>query len=177
MSSGRSRKGGTASLEHGEAVEQVLAEAAVLHLRAQVAVGGGDEAHVDVAHLIAADRADLAELHRAQQRRLQIERQFADFVEEQCAAVGGFEQAGALLVGAGERALGVAEQLALDELARHRAAVHDDERLPVRAEPACRRRATSSLPVPLSPAMSTLWLAFAMRAICWSSAARRSCGW
>jgi hypothetical protein len=37
----------------------------------------------------------------------------------------------ALLVGAGERALHVAEQLALDELARHRAAVHDDERLVV----------------------------------------------
>jgi hypothetical protein len=79
-------------LEHGEAVEQVFAEAAVLHLRAQVAVGGGDEAHVDVAHLIAADRADLPELHGPQQRRLQIERQFADFVEEQCAAVGGFEE-------------------------------------------------------------------------------------
>jgi hypothetical protein len=56
-----------------EAVEQVLAEAPGGHLGAQVAVGGGDDAHVD-GHLgLAADRAD-APLERPQQLGLQRER-------------------------------------------------------------------------------------------------------
>ena len=60
--------------------------------------------------------------------------------------------------GAGERALLVAEELALDELARDRGAVHlDERRLAARREPVD-GAAMSSLPVPLSPVMSTLAL-------------------
>ena len=51
----------------------------------------------------------------------------ADFVEEQRAAVGLLEAADALLVGAGEGALLVAEQLRLEQVLLQRRAVHLDE--------------------------------------------------
>ena len=82
-----------------------------------------------------ADAADLARLERAQQLRLELERQLADLVEEHRAAVGRLEGAGAVAVGAGEGAAHVAEELALDEVRADRAAVDDDERL-VRARAA-----------------------------------------
>ena len=45
--------------------------------------------------LVLADAADLARLERAQELRLQLERQLADLVEEHRAAVGGLEGADA----------------------------------------------------------------------------------
>ena len=66
--------------------------------------------------LRAADRLDLALLHGAQQLDLDVERQFADLVEEQRAAIGLDELADMLVGGAGEGALLVAEQDAFDEI-------------------------------------------------------------
>jgi len=86
-------------------------------------VRGRDHAHVDAHRLRGADGEHLALLQRAQQLRLQIGRQVADLVEEQRAAIRGAEQAGLGLVGAGEGALDVAEQLALHELPAQRRAV------------------------------------------------------
>ena len=60
----------------------------------QVAVGGGDDAHVDRDGSCAAEPAHHARLERAQQLRLQLERQLADLVEEERAAVGALEGAG-----------------------------------------------------------------------------------
>ena len=54
--------------------------------------------------------------------------ELADLVEEQRAAAGGLEIPGLALVGAGERAALVPEQLALEERLRERAAVEPDER-------------------------------------------------
>ena len=82
--------------EHGEPVVEVGAEAAAVHLALEVAVGGGDDAHVDACARSRADALDLALLQRAQQLRLQRERQLADLVEEQRAAVGDLELAGAI---------------------------------------------------------------------------------
>ena len=76
----------------------------------------------------AADPFDLAFLDRAQQLGLQVRLEVADLVEEQRAAVGQLELADALLDRAGERALFVAEQRALDQLARNRRDVDGDER-------------------------------------------------
>jgi hypothetical protein len=64
----------------------------------------------------AADALELALLQHAQQLGLQVERHLADLVEEQRAAVGELERAGARGDGAGERALLVAEQLALEQV-------------------------------------------------------------
>ena len=58
---------------------------------------------------------------------------------------------------AGERALLVAEQLGLEQRLRQRRAVDRDERARLRrGERSWMARATSSLPVPLSPWMSTV---------------------
>ena len=62
---------------------------------------GGDDADVDVDRLRLADAAHLAAIEHAQQLRLEVERELADLVEEQRAAVGGLDQA--LLVGARRR--------------------------------------------------------------------------
>ena len=51
--------------KHVQAVEQVLAEAAVLHVGDEIAVGGGDDAHVDLHRLARADRLNLVLLDRA----------------------------------------------------------------------------------------------------------------
>ena len=61
-------------------------------------------------------------------RRLRLHRHVADLVEKQRAAFGLFEAPGGALVGAGEGALLVAEQFALDEVARNRRHVDGDER-------------------------------------------------
>jgi hypothetical protein len=57
---------------------------------------------------------------------------------------------------AGEAAALVAEQLALDQVRRHGAAVEREVRAAARARQQCSRLATSSLPVPLSPMISTV---------------------
>ena len=76
------------------------------------------------------DALDLAALERAQQLGLQVQRQLADLVEEERAAVRLLEGAPcARRDRAGERALLVAEQLALDELLGDGRAVDRDEGL------------------------------------------------
>ena len=74
------------------------------------------EADVDLDGLAPADRIDLALLDGAQQLDLRVERQFADLVEEQRAAIGLDELADVLLGRAGEGALLVAEQDGFDEV-------------------------------------------------------------
>ncbi len=53
--------------EDVQAVKQILAERAVLHRVAQVDIGGGDYADIDLAHSRVADALDLALLQGAQQ--------------------------------------------------------------------------------------------------------------
>ena len=106
-----------------QAVEQVLAERPVAHGLGQVAVGGGQDADVDLHRLGAADPVDLALLDGAQQLGLQAAVHLADFVEQQGAAVGLLELADAAGHGAGEGALLVAEQLALQQVLGDRGAV------------------------------------------------------
>ena len=130
-----------ADLDDVEAIEQVAAEAAGGHLDAQVAVGRGEHLDVDAARLERADAVDLSELEDAQQLGLDAERQIADLVEQQHAAVGGLEQAGAVFHRPREGAADVAEQLALEQRLDDRGTVHDDEGLlPAAAGPVQRAR-------------------------------------
>ena len=128
MSSTRSRRRGATDRKDVEAEEEVLAEAAPLDRLREVLVRRREDAHVDVHHVLAADARDLAALQRAQHLRLRDEVHVADLVEEQRAAVRLLEEAALLRLGAGERAPLVAEELALDELARDGGAVHLHER-------------------------------------------------
>ncbi len=111
-----------------EAVVEVLAEAPGADLLLEDAVGRRDDADVDLLGLAVADAEDDALLQRAQQLHLQVQRQLADLVEEERALVGDLELAGPRRDGAGERALHVPEELALDQVLGDRAAVDDDER-------------------------------------------------
>ena len=79
-------------LVHREAGIEVPAELARVDLVGEVAVGRGDDAHVDLGLLGAAHRHDLAGLQRPQQLGLQLEGKLAHLVEKERASVGGSEQ-------------------------------------------------------------------------------------
>ena len=85
-------------------------------------------AHVDLDRLVAADALERALLQDAQELDLRRRRDLADLVEEERAAVGLLEAPGAPPIGAGEGALLVAEELALEERLGERGAVERDER-------------------------------------------------
>src|SRR5438876_2551035 len=110
-------------------VVQVLAEASRLHLGLEVLVGGREDAHVDLERAVAADPLELALLQNAQDLGLRLRPHVADLVEEERPAVGDLELALARRDRPREGALLVTEELALDQLARERRAVHLDERL------------------------------------------------
>ena len=162
-------------VDDAQPVQQVFAELAVRHHVAQVAVGGGDDAHVHLGlHVVGADGLHLAVLEKPQQQRLHAQAHLADFVEEERAAVRELQLARLVAVRAGEAALHVAEQLRFEQRLGEAGAVHRDEGREARAERTWISRATRSLPTPLSPVMSTFVSRAATRptsarmsAICW----------
>ncbi len=124
--------------------------------QAQIAIRGRH--HPDV-HLARGGRAyalHLLILQDAQELGLRRQRQFADFVQEQRAAAGKFEEAGAILRGSGERSLDVAEQLAFEQRLDNRGGIADDKGPVPHGLSRCSAFATSSLPVPVSPVISTV---------------------
>jgi len=80
------------------------------HRLRQHPVGGGDDARIASARRGLTDALIFAVLQHAQQFGLQLQRQLADLVEEQRAALRLLEKSFLRRRGAGERALGVAEQ-------------------------------------------------------------------
>ena len=82
---------GQANRHDVEAVEEVLAERPAGDELLQIAVGRRDEAHVDADRLDAADALELALLQHAQELHLHLDRDLADLVEEERAAVGELE--------------------------------------------------------------------------------------
>ena len=75
-----------------------------------------------------ADPPHLPLLQHAQQHALGGERQVADLVEEHRSPLRRLEDAGAVALGAGERAPHVAEEVGQQQALRHRGAVDGDER-------------------------------------------------
>ena len=118
-----------ANLDGAQAVKKIFAEASGQNFGAQVAIGGGDQADVDLFYFGRADALDFAILNHAQQFGLHGQRGFADLVEKNRAAVGVFEQARAGVGGAGEGAAHVAEELAFEQGVDQRRAVADRELL------------------------------------------------
>ena len=114
--------------KHVQPVEEIAAERARLDRRLQVAVRGGDHAHVDANRCASSDTLELTLLQDAEQRDLGLHRQLADFVEEDGPAVRQLEAAEATLRRTGERPFLVAEELRRDQLTRNGRAVHADER-------------------------------------------------
>src|SRR5207244_62512 len=83
----------------------------------------------DTLRLQRPDPLHFAVLESAQQLRLDRQRQLADFVEKQGAAVRRLEHPGLGLDRTGERAADMAEQLALEQRVDDRRTVDRDERL------------------------------------------------
>ena len=112
---------------HVQAVVQVLPKAAGLHIGRQVAVGGRHQAHVDLDLALPAQAHQRALLQRAQQLGLQGQRQLANLVQKDGAAVGLLKPARTGCAGAGERAFFVAEQFGFEQRIRNGRAVDLDE--------------------------------------------------
>ena len=108
---------------------QIFAKPLRPHEFGQLLVRGGQHADVGVNRSAAADADDCFFFQHAEQFGLAGEAHVADFVEEQRAAGGQFEFAGARFVGVGERAFFVAEEFAFEQRFGERGAVHGDERV------------------------------------------------
>src|SRR5581483_10993108 len=115
--------------DDGETVIKVLAEVAFAHCLLEIAIRSGNDAHVylHVAH--AADTTDDLVFKHAQQFGLEQAGELADFVKEQRAAVGHFEQTLLHRLGVGEGALFVAEEFGFHQRLGDGGAVDGDERL------------------------------------------------
>src|SRR5690554_2309285 len=113
--------------EHIQAVVQVLAETAVGYRRLQIHMSGGQYPHINLYGVLPTHALYLLFLEKSQQIGLQLHGQVADLVEEQGAAVGSLDPADLALMGAGEGALFMAEQLRLNQLLGNGAAVDRDE--------------------------------------------------
>ncbi len=99
-----------------EPVIKVLAKLPLGDRVGQVAVGRRDQPDVDLDRLVRAHPHDLAGFEHPEQLDLDRRRHVADLVQEKRAAVGVLEPADAVSVGAGERPLHVAEELALQDV-------------------------------------------------------------
>ena len=110
-----------------EPVVEVLTEGAGLDEVDQAAIGRRDEPEVHPHRPARAHRVDLAVLKGAEKLDLDVERQLADLVEEERAAIRLAELADMLLGGAGEGALLMAEEDRFDQGRGDRTAIEGDE--------------------------------------------------
>src|SRR5262249_31758662 len=103
-------------------------EAAATHFGPQILIGRRDDTDIDLFGLRAAYRFELAFLEHAQQFRLQIEGQLADFVEEYRSPVRQSKAADTPLTSPCECSFFMSEKLAFHKRRRNRGAVYFDER-------------------------------------------------
>src|SRR5208282_2639272 len=112
-----------------EPIEKIGTELTLLDQFFQILVGGGDAAEVHLDSLVAAHSCDFALLQYAQQVGLGLQADVADFVQENCPALGNFELAFLAELRAGEGALFMPEKFAFEERLRQSAAVNGDQRV------------------------------------------------
>src|SRR5713101_6884303 len=110
-----------------EAVIEILAEAALADEGQEIDVRGGDDAHVDFDLFGAAEAHELALLNDAEELGLRFGAYGGDFVEEDGALVGNFEEPFLRSDRAGESAFDVAEKLGLEEVDGNGAGVNGNE--------------------------------------------------
>ncbi len=114
---------GQTQRQHRQPVIQVQPKLAAAHPLGQVAVGGGDDPYVQAQLAAAADPHHDPLLQHPQQLGLHGQRQFADFVQKQGAALGLLETAGQRARRPGESAAFMAEELRLEQTLGHRRAI------------------------------------------------------
>src|SRR5262249_41920415 len=103
-------------------------ERALLDELLQRAIGGRDDADIDLDALGAADALETALLQYAEQFSLHGGRHIANFIKKDRAAVRQLEAAATLADGAGERALFMPEQLAFQQSLGKSGAIDSDHR-------------------------------------------------
>ncbi len=145
ISSRRSRSGGQRQADDVQAVVEVFTERPIAEGFLRVLVRGRQHAHVHLDLGPAAEAPDRARLEDAKELGLHRGVHLRDLVEEERALVRELEAAGPALERAGERALLVAEDLALEERLGNGRAVDGDERARARA---ARARGWSAPPAP-----------------------------
>ena len=149
-------QGGHVQWEHVEPIEEVRAEGAVGDGSVQISIRSGNHADVHADRPAATDPLEFVLLQHAQQHDLGLGGEFADLVEEDGSAVGQLEATLASLQGSGERPFSwpnSSEAMNDDGIAAQFTATK------ARAERGDRlwiARAMSSLPVPVSPVISTV---------------------
>src|SRR5690606_6815561 len=114
--------------DHTQAVHQVGAEVARRYGLAQGAVGGCDDANVDVDRLSPANGDHPLLLQNAEQLCLDLERKLAHFVEEERALAGETKVTRCVAYGSGKRTSYMSEQLAFEEVGRQSGAIDGSER-------------------------------------------------
>src|SRR2546423_15196138 len=97
---------------------EIPREGSVLVCALQVARRGSEEAAVPLDYFLPADPLKLAILQDLQQLRLEADIHIADLVQQNRAAIRGFEHAGFLLEGPGKGAPFISEELAFHQLRR-----------------------------------------------------------
>src|SRR5437773_955724 len=113
---------------HVQAVVEVFAKRALFERVAQIAVGGGDDAHVHLVRLGSPQALEFALLKNSQELHLGGPRHVADFVEEDGALVRQLKFPGLRGDGAGERPFFISEELALEKVFGDGRAIDFDER-------------------------------------------------
>src|SRR5262252_1891136 len=111
-----------------EAIVEILSETPGVDHRAQIAPCGAHDTRAHRDRRRAAQADDLALLEQAQELRLEAKGELADFIEEDRARGGRFEDPGSTFGRAGERALLVTVEDRFHGRRRKGGAVEDDER-------------------------------------------------
>ena len=110
-----------------EPVVEVFTEPAGRDVFFQVAIGRGNDPHIRAARAVLADAFVTFLLQDAEQFALQVQGDFADFIEEQGAARSRLETTGAVIDGTGKGTARVAEKLAFKQVLGNGSAVDPDE--------------------------------------------------
>ena len=117
-----------ADLDRIQAIQQVFSKVAGVDFIEQLDVGSRKHAHVDSPRARGADALQLAGLQNPEELGLLFCRNVGDLIEKQGAAVGELEVADAIGACIGERALDVAEQLALEDAIGDGADIYRNQR-------------------------------------------------
>jgi hypothetical protein len=110
-----------------QSIVQIFAKLTYLDECRQVLVSGGNHANVHVVRPVTAHGSKVPRLEPPQKLRLQVDRQLADLVEQQRAAVCLREQAVARLHGSRECPARMPKELRLEQVFRNGSNVHRDE--------------------------------------------------
>src|SRR5580692_8582437 len=139
-------KGGDTDWKDVETVEQIQTKLPGTNCRWQIAVCSGNYTHVDRKALSASNTLELAFLKHPQQGDLGLGRHLTDLIEKHRPVVRDFEAPGMPLIGAGEGALLIAEELGRHQRRWSDSATHSCENRPGSTRPLVNRASDQFLP-------------------------------